>query len=89
MAIAILVGDVTEVSDEVDTDQSGRPSSHGVELVAALGNVPDHTRLHKFMILPAAVIFLDHLRHHFFIIGGPDIRLSHVNLLNKICDFRL
>jgi hypothetical protein len=75
MPITILVGDIANVPDEIDTDQPGRSHPDGEHLIPCLGNMPQYSRLHTFVIFPAAIIVLDDFGKHFLKIRRTDISL--------------
>jgi hypothetical protein len=73
VTIAILIGDVADVSYEIDTDQARRPNPDRKYLVSCLRDVTHDPWFHDFVIFPLAVILLDDLREHLLKIRWTDI----------------
>jgi hypothetical protein len=78
VTVAVFIGDVTDIADEVDTHQPRGTDSHRKELIAALPNMSHYAGFQDLMIFPVSVILLNDLGHHLFIIWGSNIRSSHV-----------
>ena len=81
VAITILIGNLTDVPDEVDADEPRRTDPYGIKLIAALSDMSENTWFEYLVVFPATVIFLDDLRNHLTKIRGANICFGHDNLL--------
>jgi hypothetical protein len=75
MPVTMLIGDIADVPNEVDTDQTGRSHPDGEHLIPRFRNMPQYSRLHSFVIFPVSIIFFDDFRKHLLEIRRTDISL--------------
>jgi hypothetical protein len=73
--ITILVGDVTNVPDEIDADQPRRSHSYRKDFVSAFSHMVENAWFHYLVIFPSPIIFLDDLWQHLLKIRGSNIGL--------------
>ena len=76
-AVAILLGDIGDVADEIAADQASRSDADRIEFFAGFTDMAQHAGLRHFMIEPLAVIAFDDRRQHRLIIGRAEICSSH------------
>lgn len=74
VAVAILIGNLADVPDEIGTDQSGSPHANRKELGAGFRDMNENARLNDLVILPLPPILLDDGRHEGIVLGRTDIR---------------
>jgi hypothetical protein len=77
VAVAVLVGKPADLADVVGAQQPGRAHSHAVELLSRFGHMFQDAGFEDFVVLPLAVILLNHGGQHFFIVRGSDVGLGH------------
>jgi hypothetical protein len=73
VAITILIGNITNVPDKIDTDQARRSHPYRKDLISGLRDVAKHSWLQDLVILPSSVIFLYDLREHLLKIRRTNI----------------
>ena len=88
MAITVLIGDIAEIPDEIDTDDTGISRPYGIDLIPGFGDVLEHARFQDLMVFPVSIILFYDLRNHLSIIRGTNICFRHVQPPPSILDFR-
>jgi hypothetical protein len=73
MTTAMDIGNITELTNVLNTDQPCGTNPNGVTLVTGLALMHKNARLQDVMIKPFAIIILDYRRKHLLEMRGTDI----------------
>ena len=73
VAVAVLVGEVTELANGGDRQQTRRRGADGEELVAGFGDVHHHAGLDDLVVVPLAVVLLDDLGQELLVMWGANV----------------
>jgi hypothetical protein len=76
VAVAVLVGDIAELTNRGDREQPRRGGANRKELIAGLRHVHHHTGLDDLVVVPLAVVLLDDLGQKLLVMRGSDVGLA-------------
>ncbi len=72
-ALAMLVCDITDFADVLNGNQPGAAHPNGVALSSGFAHMLEHPGTGNLMIQPLAVIVLDDLGKHLFVVRGTNV----------------